>query len=250
MRLAGGAPETIGSLPPGAFGGLAWGDDDTIWIGTWDYGNRLRTSGLRPGLYRVSAAGGVPALVTSPEPGSGVVGYIYPRPLPDGRGVLYQTSHPDYESSIGVYLRATDEYRILGRGTRSWFVSGGHVVFSDHEVNRRSGIGAGGVLWALPFDLDRLEPTGEPVRVREGVHATTEHVPRRMSEVTARSYTCRGPDRTNALSCWWIGTETTKRSTRRRGSIARRDGRPPARNRPPRFEPPRAPALQCPLSPG
>ena len=155
---------------------MAWSDDDTIWFGTWDFSGALEASDVRPGLYQVSATGGVPRLVTAPEAGSGVIGYVAPRPLPNGRGILYHTQTLDYESSIGVYVPETDEHRTLARGRWAWFAASGHVVFSDHETQRRLGIGAGGVLWALPFDLDRLEPTGEPVRVREGVYVTAASV--------------------------------------------------------------------------
>ena len=77
-------------------------------------------------------------------------------------------------SPVAVYVPETGEHRPLAEGRFPWFAASGHVMFSDHETDRIAGTGGGGTLWALPFDLDRLRATGEPVRVREGVHATAE----------------------------------------------------------------------------
>ena len=176
VRLDGSPPELIGNRPPGDYGGLAWGDDDTIWMGVWDFSGALRESGREPGLYRMPAAGGTPTLVTAPPPDGDVVGFSNPRPLPGGVGVLYHTTvGSGSDASLGLYLPDIDEHRLLARGRTPWFASTGHIVFSDHQTRRRPGVGAGGVLWALPFDLERLEPTGEPVRVRDGIFVTTEN---------------------------------------------------------------------------
>ena len=177
VRLDGSAPEFIGNRPPGDFGGLAWGDDDTIWMGTWDFSGSLRASGLEPGLYRMPAAGGTPTLVTAPDPDGDVIGFNSPRPLPGLRGVLYHTVSRQLDNHlVGLYVLDTDEHRTLARGRTPWFASTGHVVFSDHETRRRPGVGAGGVLWALRFGLDRLEPTGDPVRVRDGLFVNPENM--------------------------------------------------------------------------
>ena len=99
VRLAGGAPETVASLPPGNWGGGTWSDDETIWLSTWDLGGSLRSSDVEPGLYQVSAAGGVPHLVTSADASDGLLGYLMPHALPDGRGILYAALRANYESS-------------------------------------------------------------------------------------------------------------------------------------------------------
>jgi serine/threonine-protein kinase len=63
------------------------------------------------------------------------------------------------EARIGVLSLETGEQRILVEGgTYARYVSSGHVVYAR----------AGGLL-AVPFDLKRLEVTGSPISILEGV---------------------------------------------------------------------------------
>ena len=143
VRLVGGPSQTVCDLPDHALWTdlrPAWSDDDTIWLAGGD------------GLYRVAATGGVPELVTDD------IEVQHPLPLPGGRGLLFQTRPPGGGTSIAVYALDTGAHRILTDGNRPWFVDSGHVVFSR-----------GDIVWALPFDVDRSEATGEPVPVLEGV---------------------------------------------------------------------------------
>ena len=122
-------------------------DDDTIWLGIVDFAGALRSSDVEPGLYQVSAAGGVPQLVTSPDASDGVLGYLYPHALPDGGAILYSAYRADYGSSVAVYVPETGEHRPLAEGRLPWFAASGHVMFSDHETDRTAGTGGGGTLW-------------------------------------------------------------------------------------------------------
>ena len=163
VRLTGGRTETICNLPEGVFGSASWSPDDTIWLGDGS-----------SGLYRVAAAGGVPQLVTTPGAANeGVVGHSGPQPLPDGRAILYTAFRRSranilldlylgayVKREVAVYAPDTDEHTILADGWFVCFTSSGHVVYSRNR---------GGTLWAFPFDIDRLERTGEPFQVWEGV---------------------------------------------------------------------------------
>ena len=92
VSLAGGASVTIAELPAeGQFVTPAgWGPDDTIWIGNDN-----------TGLYQVAAAGGALRLVTTPGAANDdVVGHFAPKPLPNGRAILYTASR-----EIGMHLQ-------------------------------------------------------------------------------------------------------------------------------------------------
>ncbi len=92
----------------------------------------------------------------------GEVTHLWPQVLPDGQNVLFTIwrAAPEWDdAAVAVANLESGEHRVvLERGTFGRYVSSGHLVFW------RSGD-----LWAVPFDLDRLETTGEETRVVEGV---------------------------------------------------------------------------------
>ena len=159
VPLAGGPSVKVCDLPDNPMGdrfrfGMAWGEDDSIWFGH-----------SNTGLYRVAAVGGVPELMTTPGAANeGVTGHFAPQPLPGGRAILYTANRGLGRVHVALYILESGEHRLLAEGGRSWFASSGHVVFSVR-------VGGVATLWALPFDLDRLEATSDPIPVREGVQA-------------------------------------------------------------------------------
>ena len=165
VRLAGGSAETVCDLPGTEFANAAgWSDDGTIWFGS-----------INRGLFQVSDTGGVPREMTTPNASDTVAGHYAPHPLPGGRAILYTAYGADeLTTTVNLYLPETDEHRELAAGIRPWFSPSGHVVFSGSSSSNPTGeIGAGGgTIWVLPFDVDRLAVTGEPVLVREAVNAT------------------------------------------------------------------------------
>ena len=169
ISLAGGSAVPVSTLPEGPYGVscTAWTEDDTIWCGS---------IGLP--LHRVAASGGVL------QPIEGALGWL-PRPLPGGRGVLYSGGRTpsDSEDIYGVdrgfwaYIPQSGEHHqimaefwVTGPASNLTFVSTGHLLYvSPWEPNASSPSPGGSSLWAAPFDLERLEIVGEPVRVRDGV---------------------------------------------------------------------------------
>jgi len=117
----------------------------------------LFTPGAIAGIFRVSAAGSPPAVVT--RLGSEQGGHVVPQFLPDGRHFLYFViGGPDVR---GVYIGQLD-----GPETRRLFDADAPAVFSPsgHLLFVRQG-----TLYAQNFDAARLEVTGNPVRVAEQV---------------------------------------------------------------------------------
>jgi eukaryotic-like serine/threonine-protein kinase len=149
VSLSGGAPLTLCGAP--VTRGGTWGPDDTI----------IFAPSITAGLFRVSAAGGTPKPLTVPDRKNGEYGHRWPEILPGGSAVLFTiwTGGSFDDARIGVLSLETGKRRILIEGgTYARYVPSGHLVYAR----------AGGLL-AVPFDLGRLEVTGPPVSILEGV---------------------------------------------------------------------------------
>ena len=115
------------------------------------------------GLMKVSANGGTPVELTTPDQEAGERTHRWPDILPDGKTVLFVIgtldSPGDYEDApIAIVDIDTGERRMIGiRGSIARYVSSGHIIYST-----------GGVLMAVPFDLARLEIAGSPATVQDG----------------------------------------------------------------------------------
>ena len=146
VSLVGGPPLTICALDD-AFRLASWGPDDTVVFGT-EYS----------GLWQVSAAGGEPQELTTPDTEAGEIFHIAPSILPGGHTVLFWSAGSD-GNRVELLQKDSGERRVLVEdGASPHYVTTGHVVFSR-----------GDSLWATPFDLDELSVTGAPFLVLEGV---------------------------------------------------------------------------------
>jgi len=156
VSMGGGAPIAICSAPNTR--GFSWGDDDTIVFAA--------TFGTF-GLSRVSANGGKPQTLTSTRRGadSAEEGHRWPQVLPDGNTVLFtEWSRNLDDAQIVIQRLGSNERRVVLRGgTYARYVPTGHLVYVR-----------AGTLMTIPFDLSRLEATGDPVPLAEGVLLTTE----------------------------------------------------------------------------
>ena len=129
--------------------GASWEADGTVLYGLDDE------------IWRVSENGGEPEHLIVTEAGERAYG---PRQLPGGEWVLFtlaRTTGPTRwdEADIVVESLASRERRVIwSGGTDARYVPTGHLIYAREDV-----------LYAVPFDLDRLEATGAPVPVVEGV---------------------------------------------------------------------------------
>jgi serine/threonine-protein kinase len=135
--------------------GLSWDED---WI----------LFGHAGGISRVSANGGKPEVIVTLEPGEfGTT----PRMMLGGRAVMFSvsrgvTTEQWDAAAITVQDLASGERKALGPGgSDARYVATGHIVFA-----------VGGVLRAVPFDVNRLEVTGAPVPVVLGVQRLSTQV--------------------------------------------------------------------------
>jgi eukaryotic-like serine/threonine-protein kinase len=131
----------------------------------WTLDGRVVFSRGSTPLFEVKAEGGEPRVLVEPNRGAGEHHFHGCSVLPGDRGILY-VIHPKDSPANTIALLAGGKSRTLlvlpGETLAGpvWSPSG-HVVFG------RSGVGRDGV-WALPFSLERLEPTGEPFPVVAG----------------------------------------------------------------------------------
>lgn len=115
----------------------------------------------RNGISRVSANGGKPDPLTAVETRRGEMGHISPNALPGGRGILFTilTSGQPMISQTAVQSLTNGERKVvLQNASSARYVTSGHLVFTR---------GTG--LFAVAFDLGRLETVGPPVLLIQGV---------------------------------------------------------------------------------
>jgi hypothetical protein len=144
VSLAGGPPITICATPIPR--GVSWGEDGNIVFATQDQAT---------GLLRVSAGGGEPTVLTTPNVERGERDHWYPSVLPDGRGVLFTVTEPNRSdrAQVAVLDLRTGQAKTLVRGgSDAEFVRTGHLVY-----------GVGRTLSVVRFDLAKLEITSDPV---------------------------------------------------------------------------------------
>ncbi len=150
MSVDGGAPTPLAPAPNGRGG--SWGPDGTI----------VFTANVQEGLSRVSAAGGIPAPVTTLAPNERT--HRWPSILPGGTHVLFgaQAAGQAYDDgTIEVARIATGERKVLIRGGTFPRYVGGFLVY-----------GRGSTLHAVRFDADAQEVQGDPQPVLTGLLAT------------------------------------------------------------------------------
>jgi serine/threonine-protein kinase len=154
-----------GKLKKVALGGgpaMTLADADAPRGGTWlEDGSIVYAPSTVGGLHRVSADGGTPQVISTPDTAQGVISHRWPAGLPGGRAVIFTTfTGLVREGWIAAVRPGTSQVtRLVAGGTRGEYAASGHLVY----------VTSGGVLQAAPFDLERLETTGAPVSILEGI---------------------------------------------------------------------------------
>ncbi len=152
VAVSGGAPVTICDTPDGRGGW--WGADGSIVFAPFFAGMD------RGGLLRVSSNGGTPTPVTTLADGE--VAHGWPQVLPGAAALLYagHTSRMNWDDATLVVQRLpAGERKIVQRGgSYGRYLASGHIVYL-HDAK----------IFAVPFDLERLEVTGPPFLALDGV---------------------------------------------------------------------------------
>jgi eukaryotic-like serine/threonine-protein kinase len=147
-KIAVGGGPTI-DLTEVDWGGGSWGTKDLI----------VYTRAYNGGLWKISASGGSPQMLTSPDRSKNELAHWWPQILPDGDTVIFTAfSTPIERSSIVVRSLKTGKQKTLIEGGTFGRYLPGYLIFSRGET-----------LIAVPFDERRLELAGAPVPVLEGI---------------------------------------------------------------------------------
>jgi Tol biopolymer transport system component len=154
VSLAGAPPITVTNESVGG-PGATWAPDGYIYYDVL---------GIGP-LRRVPSSGGVSESVGTLDSAAGEAQHVWPDALPNGRGVLMTVNRSgpgqgaNDTDDIAVLDLETFEHRILTRGVYARYAASGHILY----------VTGGGVLMGVGFSQDRLELTGSPVVLAEGV---------------------------------------------------------------------------------
>jgi Tol biopolymer transport system component len=154
ISVLGGAVVTLCDAPSDRGG--AWSEDGTI----------IFARSNREGLSRISDSGGTPELLTKLDSSKGEITHRWPQILPGGKTVLF-TAHNSgtnfFEGSIYVQDIKSGERKLLHASAMfGRYVPSGHLIFAND-----------GTIFAVPFDLDRLQATGSPTPFLEHVAMST-----------------------------------------------------------------------------
>jgi serine/threonine protein kinase/Tol biopolymer transport system component len=153
ISLQGGAAVTLCDAA-GDRGG-SWGDDGSI----------IFAPDNRGALLKVSSAGGVPQPLTTLDKQTNENTHRWPQILPGSKVVLFTSANSGgtiggfEDADIFAYSVASGQRKkLLHGGFYARYLPNGQMVYM-HE----------GTLFAVPFDLKRLEVTGQPAPILEGV---------------------------------------------------------------------------------
>jgi serine/threonine-protein kinase len=156
VSVQGGAVVTLCDAPNERGG--SWGDDGSI----------VFAAGNRDGLSKVSSTGGKPEPLTTLNLQTGEVTHRWPQVLPGSKDVIFtdHTSGGQFDDAeIAVYSTVTKKVKtLLHGGLYARYLPSGYLVYVHN-----------GTLFAVPFDSKRLEVTGQPAPVLEGVASNSGH---------------------------------------------------------------------------
>ncbi len=144
-RTDGGEPVSLCNAPAGR--GASWGEDGKI----------IASLDSQVGLSQVPSEGGAPTAVT--ELGFDNSSHRWPQVLPGGKAVLFTlgTGYGNFDGAgIAVVSLEDRRTKIVHQGMYPRYLTSGHLVYV-----------ANGNLFAVPFDLDRLEVQGPPSLLQE-----------------------------------------------------------------------------------
>ncbi len=148
VSVSGGAPVTLAAVELSR--GASWGPDGSIVV----------APSPGSGLFLVSASGGELQPLTTLAEGAGEETHRWPQFLPDGKSVLFTVaaSSTDYQSAwLEIVDVKTGKRTVVHHGGfYGRYVETGHILYVSDRT-----------LFALPFDLRKLKPTGPQLPVLE-----------------------------------------------------------------------------------
>jgi eukaryotic-like serine/threonine-protein kinase len=150
VAVQGGNVTLLCQIPEGFFNGGAWAPDGNSIVFTTAPPNRL---------YELSAQGGNPRVLIDSSVLQESADTPHFLPTQAGSRILLLST----KGQILLHNLGTGQRRVLGNGHRPVYAPSGHVVFEKAMFKDE--------IWALPFSLERLEPTGEAFPVAKNAQA-------------------------------------------------------------------------------
>jgi serine/threonine-protein kinase len=158
IPLAGGTSVTLAEMIDNPFG-ASWGSDDKIILGQ---GGK--------GIVSVPATGGKPEIVIPAKSDELLDG---PQLLPKGQYLLFTVaasatrgaSNWDTAQVVVQNLKSGARKVVIEAGSDARYIPTGQLIYA-----------VGATLFAVPFDLNKLQVTGGPVPVLEGVRRSNQSV--------------------------------------------------------------------------
>ena len=153
IAVTGGASFSLGTFPS-AFG-LTWGSDGIL---------LASNEGNQRGVLRVAPSGGPAELLLAAGPDEVMYG---PQMLPGGKALIVSIGRNTSAGGYAVWDKASIVVQRLGSSERRTLItdaSDARYVASGHLLYAHSG-----VLFAVPFDLRRLQVSGAATAVVQGV---------------------------------------------------------------------------------
>lgn len=155
VSLTGGAPLKLCDVPP--LSSAIWLKDGSVMFGTTLVGD---------GLWRVSADGGTPQRLTTPDPAQKELHHLYPHALPSGKDATFSVLTD--QGLVGAVLSIESrQWRRLPQVRPS---AGGVQLASSDQLLVEQANG----LVAIPFDLDRLDTSGSPTPAFERIASSAD----------------------------------------------------------------------------
>jgi eukaryotic-like serine/threonine-protein kinase len=152
--ISGGVPVVLWDIR-GRVSGTSWDSEDTIVY-----------SNLVSGIMRISAKNGTPTPLVKGSIANMKDGFPSgPQMLPDGKTLLFTNAFDLNSANNQIVIQSlkSGERRVLVRGgAGARYLSTGHIVYTltNNNINN---------LFAVPFDLNKLEVTGGSVSILEGI---------------------------------------------------------------------------------
>jgi serine/threonine protein kinase len=156
LDLDGGTAQILCDAPTGRGG--TWNKEGVILF--------TPSGQLGGGLYRISASGGTPTLVSAPDTSRGEQGHRWPVFLPDGKHFLYMAFEVSLRSAANaIYVGSLDsnEKRFVTKASaNAAYAAPGYLLFYRDNT-----------LFAQGFDPDKLELKGDPTPVLGEIQSLT-----------------------------------------------------------------------------